>query len=961
MTGNSSAAIVGRNRELAVIDEALRSLAAGATECLVVSGEPGIGKTHLLGVVRRRGEELGYVVLAGSATEFEVDLPFSVWIDALAAYVAAQELGLEHRWGPEQVAELGEVIPSLRPAELEAPSSVADERYRVHRAVRRLLELLAADRPLVVVLDDLHWSDPASIELLAALLRRRPAAPLLLAIAFRPAQAPASLAAAVAIPFARSLPLEPLDEADSAELLAQLGETAAADVYREGAGNPFYLVQLARAPGGEGAHAGSSGVPGAVAASIAEEVGALPDDALALLEAAAVAGDPFEPDLAAAIAERSAAEGLKAVDTLLARDLVRATDVPRRFVFRHPLVRRCVYDATPGGWRIAAHARAAEALAARGATAAERAHHVEQSAAAGDAAGAELLLEAAAAAERRAPGAAARWLEAALRILPRSDGRQVEARIALASALRSTGALERCRETLLETIDLLPPDDATARAELASQCAAVEHWLGRHDEAHARLTQAWDDLPEEATAAAAALQIELAVDGLYELDFEQTREMGRRALVTARAAGDRALVAAAVSALGLGETVAGETEEARRHTDEARAEISALSDEELAPRVEALYYLAWSLTYLERYEDALATSERGLAIARLAGAGQLLVPLLLAANFPLEMQGRLAEALECCETALEAARVSGSPHELYRALFELGWTRYFAGELEEAIAAYEESARVDPRLAGGVIPNAGGGPGWGLGVAWFEAGDLERGGTILRELGAEGVVRTMPVERCFDWESLTLVELAAGDVDAADRYARRAEEDAVQLGLRLPAALAGRARAAVLLADGAPAEAARAAAASAAAAEEIGARLQAAFSRGLEGKALAAAGQRPEAIRALREAEQELDACGSARARDELRRELRRLGARSEPRGPASPDEDGIGALSPRELEIAGLATDRMTNREIAASLFLSEKTVESHMRNIFRKLGVSSRVEVARAVERNRRVSPQA
>ena len=87
-----------------------------------------------------------------------------------------------------------------------------------------------------------------------------------------------------------------------------------------------------------------------------------------------------------------------------------------------------------------------------------------------------------------------------------------------------------------------------------------------------------------------------------------------------------------------------------------------------------------------------------------------------------------------------------------------------------------------------------------------------------------------------------------------------------------------------------------------------------------------------------------------------MRRELRRLGARAEPRGPAAGQDGGVGALTNREREIAELVTDRRTNREIAAALFLSEKTIESHLRNIFVKLGASSRVHVARAVERDRR-----
>ena len=432
--------------------------------------------------------------------------------------------------------------------------------------------------------------------------------------------------------------------------------------------------------------------------------------------------------------------------------------------------------------------------------------------------------------------------------------------------------------------------------------------------------------------------------------------MGREAVATARALGDRALIAAAASALCLGETVAGRIAVARELHEEARAEVDRLTDAELAPRLEALYYLAWAETYLERYDEAIAHFERGMEITRATGDGRLLVPMMLGKNFPFEMQGRLAEATECCERALEAARLAASPHELYRALFELGWTLYYAGDLDGAIAAFEESLEFDRRLAGGTIPNGGGGPGWGLGVAWFDAGDVERGRKILLELVGEDVARTMPVERCFDWESLTLVELAVGQTEAADAYARRAEEDAAQLGLQLPAALAGRARAAVLLAGGEPAEAARVAARSAEAAAAVGAQLHAAFSRSLQGRALAAAGLRQEAIAVLREAERELDACGSLRVRDETRRELRRLGARAESRGPAAAGDSGLASLTKRELEIATLATDRKTNREIAAALYLSGKTVESHMRNIFHKLGVSSRVEVARAVEHQRR-----
>ena len=158
----------------------------------------------------------------------------------------------------------------------------------------------------------------------------------------------------------------------------------------------------------------------------------------------------------------------------------------------------------------------------------------------------------------------------------------------------------------------------------------------------------------------------------------------------------------------------------------------------------------------------------------------------------------------------------------------------------------------------------------------------------------------------------------------------------------------------MLLARGDADAAAELALASAAAADDAGAPVEAARSRVLAGKALAAAGDRERAVALLRRAEHDLDARGALRDRGEARRQLRQLGARTEPRGPSGAAGGGLDSLSRREREIAVLVTDRKTNKEIAAELFLSEKTVESHLRNIFAKLGASSRVDVARAVERS-------
>ena len=219
---SSAGPTIGRESELEQFDDALASLGATASACIAVEGEPGIGKTRLLAEVRLRAEERGCLVLRGAATEFEREVPFGVWTDAMDAYVASQELDLSEHWSAELVAELGgdrplvaaseqALAPARSPTSATArtapPGSCSSYSHRTGRSS--------------FVLDDLHWGDEASIELLAALLRRGADAPVLLALAFRPRQAPARLSAALATSSARRISLEPLTEAQATALLAR--------------------------------------------------------------------------------------------------------------------------------------------------------------------------------------------------------------------------------------------------------------------------------------------------------------------------------------------------------------------------------------------------------------------------------------------------------------------------------------------------------------------------------------------------------------------------------------------------------------------------------------------------------------------------------------------------------------------------------------------------------------------
>jgi len=177
--------LVGRTAELDVLEQVLDELDRGRSGAVELVGEPGIGKTRLLSELAARAELRGQLVLSGSASELERDLPFSVFVDALDEYVEGLDPKQLAALSEDVRAELAHVLPSMEELAGGRQPALQHERYRSHRAVRSLLERLAETSPLVLVLDDLHWADSASVELLGALLRRPPAAPVLLALARR--------------------------------------------------------------------------------------------------------------------------------------------------------------------------------------------------------------------------------------------------------------------------------------------------------------------------------------------------------------------------------------------------------------------------------------------------------------------------------------------------------------------------------------------------------------------------------------------------------------------------------------------------------------------------------------------------------------------------------------------------------------------------------------------------------
>ena len=207
---------------------ALSSLQRGQSGAVELLGPAGIGKTRLLAAFRDRVEADGALVLGGRGAEQERDLPFWVFVDALDDYIQGLEPRRLRGLDDEMRAELGQVFPSLSTFVTGGHSTLQIERYRMHRAVRELLELLAATTPLVRVLDDFHWADPASAELMGALLRRPPAARVLIVLAARPRQLPPAVMAALDRTHREGvldrIELGPLTRGEALELIGHPGE-----------------------------------------------------------------------------------------------------------------------------------------------------------------------------------------------------------------------------------------------------------------------------------------------------------------------------------------------------------------------------------------------------------------------------------------------------------------------------------------------------------------------------------------------------------------------------------------------------------------------------------------------------------------------------------------------------------------------------------------------------------------
>ncbi len=944
--------MVGRGREWCAVDQVLARLAVGRSAVLEVTGEPGIGKTRLLDELTCAAGGRGYLVARGGAEEGDRDVAYAALIHALDPLVEA--LDLRMLGAPEQ-AQLAVVFPSLPGRRMVPGSPAKPERRGLFAAVRALLAQLARRRPLVLALDDLQWADGRLVELLRYLLRHPPAGPVLLTLAYRPRQVGAALASAIdTTPGVIRLELGPFSVPAAAALLDRLdlslSPVACADLHAASGGNPCYLLALAS--GAESSASGpvGTGLPAQVRRMLQREVDALPVAWRDVALLAAVTGEVVRPEIVAAVAHLPEHTVLAALDEMAVRDLVRDTEVPGVWRFRHPVLRQVFYDSVPSGRRLAAHRRTALVLEACGLPLGERACHVECAASRGDESAVALLADAARSSLARAPAVAVRWYEAALRLVPEwedTSGAHRGLLVSYADALVATGRLPDAAEALVRARSVRAAGDPDSDACLVAQAGRVYNLHGQHDRAADLLYPALASLPDHGGPTVSALTLELGQVAFWRRDYHAMHRFTGQALDGARLMDTAPLLVDAAAQRAFADYQLGYSVTALGYLAEAAGIGDALPDQVFAGRIEVLSHLGHVENVLGHERDALRHVDRALAIARRTGQGYVVPLLRCNRTRSLIHQGRLIEAVAEAETALEGARLSGNDMFRTMALLCATWACRDSGD-PVAAARYGEQALAAGRDLSAMATAFAG---LYLAEALYDLGAGERAlSVLLTAAGGPDLTSLEPPLRPRGYELLARAEATRGQVAAATRYA--------ELAMHCPIASfprgrlhAQRARAIALRAQGRHSEALTAAAASVEDAQAVQAPVEIGRSRLLLGRVQGTVGDREQAVRTLAQAEADLATIGADRERDLAVGELRALGMPRLRRSRPVHHVEDTSRLSIRERQVAGLVAAGLTNRQIAAQLAITDNTVETHLRRIFAKLEVSSRAAVAAAV----------
>ena len=927
--------LLEREAESAVVADAVEGvIRTGTGRLVVVEAAAGLGKTRLLAHARSIAVTAGLRAVTARARERDRESDFGLARQLLGPVLAKAGGAERERLTDGPANRAARLLESARGAEQSGDFAALHGLYW-------FCANLCAAGPVVMVVDDLQWSDAASLRFLAFLLPRLDGLPLVLVAGVRPGEPKAHrrlIDLMVTDPAAVVLAPEPLSETASAVVVrARNGRRAAAGFcaasWRLTGGNPLLLNELLAAakawgisPTADGARR-LQGVGGdAIARQVNDRLRSLSRPAKALARAVAVLdGDARlrEAAVVAGLEPATAGEGLG----LLVGAAILAPGEP--LVFVHPLVRTAVYRGTAEGTRTALHRRAANVLTAAGASAQRIAPHLLQLPPGGGHEPVRLLRRAAVhAADHGAPETALTYLG---RCLAEPVGQEERTDLLVQLGALATVVDMKAAARHLEEAHRRTPD-RTARARIACMLGAVLDYVHRLDDALEVLARAEAELPDSEVDLKRRLQA-------YYLNVLNV-EPGKQHLVEehrgwwdvdlGRSVGERLLEcsAAFVEAKAC---VPGAVDRARR----------GLADGVLVERApgEAPEVGAWLVLLTADRDEAVPLLDGAVARGRRRGAVRDLAPAYAFRCLGRLWRGALAEAVSDGRAACRA--IDGAGVDLGRA-----WT---APYLASALVEQGDLAGAEAALRWAGVPD----PVPGHGTSWLV---LEVRARLLRLadrteealgtalLGGEYATSAGVVNPAFSgWRSEAALCLHRLGRTAEGRELAREELRLARIW-GAPRALGNALRTVGLLSPGAVGlelldEAA-------AVHEASPARLEHARTLCAFGGALRRAGRREEARPHLYRALELAHRCGADPLAVLVRTELRAAGFR-----PRRTELSGPESLTPSEARIAGLAASGKTNTHIARLLFVAPKTVEAHLSSVYRKLGITARTQLPGAM----------
>jgi len=949
---------VGRGEELRALEAALARAGAGHFQCVFVLGDAGLGKSSLATELAARAER-DVVPLTARAFPLGGTTSFGIWIEALDRHVRTLPLEEVLRVCGAYVDDLAAVLPSALAARGSAPAG-EPPRSRLLQGLSSLLRELSSQRTVVIVLDDVHLADTTSWEALGWFARNLAEQPILVVATARPAELRANPGANEVVlrleqdGFAETVTLGGLTMAELAELAQQALSGAAPPAALLGwleersRGNPLFALGLMRALLEEGADLEAPALrqlPESLSGRVGARLSVLDEPSLATLETLAVLGARVEIGDLTALSGRPLERLAPILDVLVESRLVSFEQSGSSLVYEiaHPLIQEAIYQRIGPARRRALHRRVARELSAVGRLG-MAAPHFAQSADVGDSEAVDALGQAVQQAEERELYGEALVLLRVLReILPVGDDRWLTVLDAMSWNAdwvvdhRADQAALQGVEALREIMGMLEENgDRVRLAGVQLRLASFLAWgAGEVEQARRLFTAALAELEaagehERALIARNELAWVAGMDGGADDHARAAREV----LAAAESAGDRFVRMQALGMLADAETSLGAFSAAEAHL---RSSIEiAKADGKRYRRIWNEGFLAAALAQQGRFTEAKGIMD-GIRQDPIHPEAIALDSWTRAQNLTGDFEGVLSFAGE-----LMARYPDGVSR---RRGFAIAEAALAAVELGRAHDAIKLLSVVEAIFAGRQWFHSLEVTAWVAGLIAWQGGQLERAREVLEAAAVSEVNRSY--NEMVGPMLVDLLEVCAllGDAERARENLDRLQHSVGKCDGDLFPALAQLGAAAAGLAEGDVELAARTGQAAADAFARLGCP-------NYEGRALAIAGEavansdRTQAAELLGRALKAFERCGASWRRQLVLNRLSRLGTRGRRVAVAG---SGPSALSSREREVAGMAAEGQTAKEIAVALIIGERTVETHLANVYAKLGVRSKQELRR------------